>query len=90
MPTSQWHKLYTSLVAAPPGVLFGLLADMPAYGRWLPGSSQYGQTTDVEPYPVRRAAATTTGNPASRAKTGGARSPGSSPRDRWTSTTRLR
>jgi len=53
MPTSQWHKFYTSRVAAPPGVLFGLLADMPDYGRWLPGSAQYGGTTDVEPYPVR-------------------------------------
>jgi hypothetical protein len=38
MPTSHWHKLYTSQVAAPPGVLFELLADMPNYGRWLPGS----------------------------------------------------
>jgi hypothetical protein len=25
MPTSHWHKLYTSHVAAPPGVLLGLL-----------------------------------------------------------------
>jgi hypothetical protein len=53
MPTSQWHKFYTSHVAAPPGVLFELLADMPAYGRWLPGSQQFGKTTDVEPYPVQ-------------------------------------
>jgi hypothetical protein len=43
MSTSQWHKLYTSLVAAPPGDLFELLADMPGYGRWLPGSSQKAQ-----------------------------------------------
>jgi hypothetical protein len=35
MPTSQWHKLYTAHVAAPPSTLFGLLADMPNYGRWL-------------------------------------------------------
>jgi hypothetical protein len=53
MPASQWHKLYTSQVAAPPGVLFELLADMPNYGRWLPGSQQFGRTTDVEPYPVQ-------------------------------------
>lgn len=53
MPASQWHKFYTSRVAAPPGVLFELLADMPNYGRWLPGSQQFGRTTDVEPYPVR-------------------------------------
>jgi hypothetical protein len=29
MPASQWHKFYTAQVAAPPAVLFGLLADMP-------------------------------------------------------------
>src|ERR1700731_2216376 len=53
MAVSQWHKLYTSDVAAPPAVFFGLLADMPNYGRWLPGSTAFGRTTDVEPYPVR-------------------------------------
>jgi hypothetical protein len=53
MATSQWHKLYTSHVAASADLLFGLLADMPNYGRWLPGSAQFGSTTDVEPYPVR-------------------------------------
>jgi len=53
MPNSQWHKLYSSQVAAPPGVLFELLADMPNYGRWLRGSQQFGRTTDVEPYPVQ-------------------------------------
>lgn len=53
MPTSQWHKLYTSHVAAPADTLFGLLADMPNYGRWLPSSSQFAGTTDIEPYPVR-------------------------------------
>ncbi|HEX3835018.1 MAG TPA: SRPBCC family protein, partial [Solirubrobacteraceae bacterium] len=53
MATSQWHKLYSSKVAAPPAVLFGLLSDMPNYGRWLPGSGQFGETTDVDPYPVR-------------------------------------
>jgi uncharacterized protein YndB with AHSA1/START domain len=53
MAASQWHKFYTSRVAAPPEVLFELLSDMPGYGRWLPGSAQFGQTTDVEPYPVQ-------------------------------------
>jgi len=53
MAASQWHKFYTAQVAAPPAVLFGLLADMPNYGRWLPGSAAFGQTSDVEPYPVR-------------------------------------
>jgi hypothetical protein len=54
MATSQWHKLYSVTVAAPPEPLFKLLSDLPNYGDWLPGSSQYGQTTDVEPYPVRQ------------------------------------
>jgi hypothetical protein len=50
---SFWHKLYTADIAALPALLFGLLADMPNYGRWLPGSAAYGRTTDVEPYPVQ-------------------------------------
>jgi len=53
MARFQWHKLYTTTVAAPPELLFRLLSDMPNYGDWLPGSGQYGRTTDVEPYPVR-------------------------------------
>jgi hypothetical protein len=52
MSRSQWHRLYTSSVAAPPELLFELLADLPNYGRWLPGSEQFGRTTDVDPYPV--------------------------------------
>jgi hypothetical protein len=51
--TSQWHKFYSSRVAAPPAILFELLSDMPNYGRWLPGSSEFAETTDVEPYPVQ-------------------------------------
>jgi hypothetical protein len=50
---SQWHRFYDAQVDAAPQVLFDLLSDMPRYGRWLPGSAQFGQTTDVEPYPVR-------------------------------------
>jgi len=53
MSRSQWHKFYRSRVAAPADVLFDLLADLPEYRRWLPGSEQFGRTTDVEPYPVR-------------------------------------
>jgi hypothetical protein len=53
MPVSQWHKVYTSVVAVPPAVAFELLADMPRYDRWLPGSQEFGRTTDVEPYPVQ-------------------------------------
>jgi hypothetical protein len=50
---SQWHRIYTSKVAASPELLFGLLSDMPNYDRWLPPSRQFARTTDVEPYPVR-------------------------------------
>jgi hypothetical protein len=53
MTRSQWHKLYSVTVAATPGLLFSLLADMPHYGEWLPGSDAFGHTTDVDPYPVR-------------------------------------
>jgi hypothetical protein len=53
MATSLWHKLYRSRVAAPPALLFELLSDMPNYGRWLPGSTAFARTTDVEPYPVQ-------------------------------------
>ena len=53
MASSQWHKLYTAEIAAPPAFLFDLLADMPNYGRWLPGSDAFDKTTGVEPYPVR-------------------------------------
>jgi hypothetical protein len=53
MSHSQWHRFYTSQVAAPSGLLFDLLSDLPNYRRWLPPSSQFDGTTDVEPYPVR-------------------------------------
>ncbi len=53
MSHSQWHRFYTSRIAAPPELLFDLLSDMPNYGRWLPSSGQYAGTTDVKPYPVR-------------------------------------
>ena len=53
MTVSHWHKLYTVDIGASPAVLFGLVTDLPNYGKWLPGSASYGGTTDVEPYPVR-------------------------------------
>jgi Polyketide cyclase / dehydrase and lipid transport len=53
MAASHWHKLYTADVGAPPALLFDLLADMPNYHKWLPGSQAFAKTTDVEPYPVR-------------------------------------
>jgi hypothetical protein len=53
MARSWWHKIYTEHVAAPPALLFSLLSDMPNYGVWLPGSTAFGRTTDVDPYPVQ-------------------------------------
>ena len=53
MSASQWHRFYSSSIAAPPELLFDLLADMPNYDRWLPPSGQFARTTDVEPYPVQ-------------------------------------
>jgi hypothetical protein len=53
MSHSQWHRFYTSMVAAPRGLLFELLSDLPHYDRWLPPSGQFAGTTDVGPYPVR-------------------------------------
>jgi hypothetical protein len=53
LSNSQWHRFYASKIAAPSTVLFGLLSDLPNYGKWLPGSTQFGHTTDVDPYPVR-------------------------------------
>ncbi len=64
MSASQWHKFYTASIATTPDVLFDLLADMPNYGRWLPGSAAFGSTTDVDPYPRP------TGQPLSRWQAG--------------------
>jgi hypothetical protein len=51
---TQWHKFYSSTIAAPPELIFRLLSDLPNYGDWLPGSQSYGGTTEVTPYPVQR------------------------------------
>jgi hypothetical protein len=68
MSHSQWHRFYTSKVAARPELLFGLLSDMPNYGRWLPPSGQFASTTDVEPYPVRLGSRYHDGKPAEPGK----------------------
>jgi len=64
MARSEWHKLYATPIAAPAEVLFGLLADLPNYGQWLPGSADYSGTTDVEPYPVQLGSKYHDGKPA--------------------------
>jgi uncharacterized protein YndB with AHSA1/START domain len=51
MPTSQ--LVFTTQIAGPAQTIFDLVADMPNYGRWLPGSEAFGATTQVTPYPVR-------------------------------------
>jgi hypothetical protein len=68
MSRSQWHRFYTSKVAASPELLFGLLSDMPNYGRWLPPSGQFASTTDVEPYPVQLGSRYHDGKPAEPGK----------------------
>jgi hypothetical protein len=68
MAKSQWHKFYTAKVAAPPVVLFELLSDMPNYGRWLPRSDAFGETTDVVPYPVQLGSKYHDGKPAEPGK----------------------
>jgi hypothetical protein len=68
MSDSQWHKFYTASIATTPDVLFDLLADMPNYGRWLPGSAAFGSTTDVDPYPVRLGSRYHDGKPGDQGK----------------------
>jgi len=50
---SNTHLRYTSRIEGSPETIFDLIADMPNYGRWLPGSQTFGETSDVTPYPVR-------------------------------------
>jgi hypothetical protein len=54
MPRSQWHRLYTSRVAASPEALFALLSDLPDYDRWLPPSEAHA--ADGVPGPAHQAA----------------------------------
>ncbi len=50
---STTHPRFEATIAGAPQTIFDLLADMPNYGRWLPGSDAFGGTTQVTPYPVR-------------------------------------
>jgi len=50
---STTHPTFTERIEGPPQTIFDLIADMPHYGRWLPGSDAFGGTTEVTPYPVR-------------------------------------
>jgi uncharacterized protein YndB with AHSA1/START domain len=50
---STSHPRFTVRIEGPPETIFDLIADMPNYGRWLPGSDAFGATTQVSPYPVR-------------------------------------
>ena len=47
------HPRFTAQIKGSPEIIFDLVADMPNYGRWLPGSHAFGGTTEVSPYPVR-------------------------------------
>jgi len=50
---STTHSQFTARIEGSPETIFNLIADMPNYGRWLPGSEAFGGTTKVSPYPVR-------------------------------------
>ncbi len=50
---STLHPRFTARIEASRETIFDLIADMPNYGRWLPGSDGFGGTTEVTPYPVR-------------------------------------
>jgi hypothetical protein len=38
---------FTARIAGSPGASFDLIANMPNYGRWLPGSEAFGGTTEA-------------------------------------------
>ena len=50
---STTHPRFTVPIEGSAETIFDLVADMPNYGRWLPGSDAFGGTTEVTPYPVR-------------------------------------
>jgi uncharacterized protein YndB with AHSA1/START domain len=50
---STAHLGFASRIEGSPETIFDLIADMPHYGRWLPGSEAFGATTEISPYPVR-------------------------------------
>jgi hypothetical protein len=68
MGKSQWHRFYRASIAAQPALLFQLLSDLPNYGRWLPPSEAFGETTDVMPYPVQLGSKYHDGKPAEHGK----------------------
>ena len=47
------HPRFTARIEGSSETIFDLIADMPNYGRWLPGSEAFAGTTEVSPYPVR-------------------------------------
>ena len=49
---STSHPVFTARIEGSPETIFDLIADMPNYSRWLPGSEAFGGTTEVSPYPV--------------------------------------
>jgi uncharacterized protein YndB with AHSA1/START domain len=49
---STTHPRFTARIKGSPEIIFDLIADMPNYGRWLPGSQAFGGTTEVSAYPV--------------------------------------
>jgi hypothetical protein len=50
---SVTHPVFTATIKGSLEVIFDLIADMPNYHRWLPGSDAFGGTTQVTPYPVQ-------------------------------------
>src|SRR5579864_2065479 len=50
---STSNPRFTTRIQGAQETIFDLVADMPNYGRWLPGSQAFGATTQVSPYPVR-------------------------------------
>jgi carbon monoxide dehydrogenase subunit G len=49
---STSHHVFTAHIEGSAAAIFDLIADLPQYGRWLPGSQSFGATTQVVPYPV--------------------------------------
>jgi uncharacterized protein YndB with AHSA1/START domain len=50
---STTHPRFTARIEGSPETIFDLIADIPNYGRWLPGSEAFGGTTNVLPCHVR-------------------------------------
>jgi uncharacterized protein YndB with AHSA1/START domain len=61
---SIFHLEFTDRIEGSPESIFELIADLPNYGRWLPGSDAFGATTGVSPYPVRLGTTYLDGGPA--------------------------